>query len=359
MGVGERVRTVRVVAGGDEDPGRGEGLDDRAGHVLDGTAHDVAGRPGRDRKVDRQPVGGGTADLRGESGAGVEGPLVGGHVEDGGVVPEDVLGPVAVVDVPVEDRTTRSPWSVRRAAATATLFKRQKPIWWSAVSVMAGGAGDDEGGPVPGRTQRLDRGQARTGGEQRRCPGVGGGVGVGVEVPPTVSAELREVVEIGGGVDPGEVSQLRGAGGDVPDLAVEVKVVDPGDDRVDPGRSLGMALAVVDPVAGRPRHGQHGSSALGVAPARPPAVALRGPDPEAHLGTTSSLQRTVTSNPEPVNTSSMSWLSERVSARKTRIPLAHAASARTSRSERGEPTVLVASVTTKATSAWSVPGRRS
>ena len=42
---------------------------------------------------------------------------------------EDVVRPVAVVHVPVEDQHALGPWAARAcAAATATLLKKQKPI---------------------------------------------------------------------------------------------------------------------------------------------------------------------------------------------------------------------------------------
>ena len=71
----------------------------------------VDGAPARRRPV--APAGSGTfsvvpgapapADLRGPTGAGIRRPLVRGHVQHPRVVPEELLGAVAVVHVPVDD----------------------------------------------------------------------------------------------------------------------------------------------------------------------------------------------------------------------------------------------------------------
>ena len=64
---------------------------------------DVAGRPRRQREVEGETRRAGATDLLGTARPGIEGMLMGRDVEHVGVVPEDVLGAVPVVHVPVDD----------------------------------------------------------------------------------------------------------------------------------------------------------------------------------------------------------------------------------------------------------------
>src|SRR6185437_13468584 len=94
--IGQRVGAVGVEPGGNQHPGGGEPVDHRPGHVVDGPADDVAGGPRGERHIDGEPPGARTTDVVGPAGAGVQRPLVGGHEQDVGPVPEGGLGAVAV-----------------------------------------------------------------------------------------------------------------------------------------------------------------------------------------------------------------------------------------------------------------------
>ena len=75
------------------------------------------------------------------AGAGVVRKLVRREVEDARVVVEDILRPIAVVDIEVDDRDALDPRLLKRpcATATATLLNRQKPIARSGVAWWPGG----------------------------------------------------------------------------------------------------------------------------------------------------------------------------------------------------------------------------
>ena len=77
---------------------------------------------------------------------------MGRHVEHAGVVVEDVLGAVAVVDVPVDDGHALAAGGDPRPPPTAALLKRQNPIARSRTAWWPGGRASGEGDVgLPGR----------------------------------------------------------------------------------------------------------------------------------------------------------------------------------------------------------------
>ncbi len=89
--------------------------------------------PGGRGKLTVVPDGADAADLLGRAGPGVQRVLVERDVEDARVVPEDVLGAVAVVGVDVDDQHSLALVG-QQWAAMATLLTRQKPIARSVVA---------------------------------------------------------------------------------------------------------------------------------------------------------------------------------------------------------------------------------
>ena len=89
--------------------------------------------PGGSGTLSVRPGAAGTADLVRTPRPGVQRVLVRRDVEDVGVVPEDRLGAVAVMHVPVHDQDPLAA-AVREAAATATLLTRQNPMARSGVA---------------------------------------------------------------------------------------------------------------------------------------------------------------------------------------------------------------------------------
>ena len=96
------------------------------------------------------------------AGARVERPLVQRDVEDGRVVPEDVLRPVAVVDVPVDDRDPlEAELGLRRA-------RRDRDVVEEAEAHRAVGGRVVAGRPHEREAAGADRLDRAAGGEQRR-----------------------------------------------------------------------------------------------------------------------------------------------------------------------------------------------
>src|SRR3984957_18169095 len=113
---------MSVVAGRDKHPRRCEVIDDGCCDFVETSKQYVARRARGQRDVHGETKGIDAADLSGAAAARIERPLMGRDEQDVGVVPEDRLRAVAVVDVPVDDGS-RSPRLRRAAATTATLFK--------------------------------------------------------------------------------------------------------------------------------------------------------------------------------------------------------------------------------------------
>ena len=111
---GHGVGAMGVVAGRRQHPGGREPVHDGCHHLVERPEDDVPRGPGGQRHVDGQARGAGAARLADATRARIQRPLVGGHVQHAGVVPEDGLGPVAVVDVPVDDEDTLAACGQRR-----------------------------------------------------------------------------------------------------------------------------------------------------------------------------------------------------------------------------------------------------
>ena len=117
------------------------------------------------------------------AGAGIERHLVGRRVHDGRIVPEDVLGAVAVVDVEIDDgdaldavRRLRVPGGDRRVVEEAEAHRRRR------LGVVAGRPCGDEG-VVDAAHDDLVDGECRSAGRaQSRFEGAGRHRRVGIEL---------------------------------------------------------------------------------------------------------------------------------------------------------------------------------
>ncbi len=150
---------MRVEAGRDQHELRAERRDGGRDGVIERVQVLVVTRAGRHRNVERR-----LTLLQRAAGAGIERPLVQGDEEDAVVVPEDVLRPVAVMNVEVDDRNA---FDARRLFGA----RGDRDVVEQAEAHRAVG-----GRVMPGRTNqceavatgRLDR---RAGGEQRSLVG--------------------------------------------------------------------------------------------------------------------------------------------------------------------------------------------
>src|SRR5262249_35148223 len=128
--------------------------------------------------------------------AGVERELVDREVEDVRIVPEDVLGAIAVVNVPVEDRDPGGALGARGGRGDRDVVEQAESHRAIARGVVTGRAYDrdavrelavqDVDGELHGRSGRGERG----------VPGAGREVGVGVEPARLSGHGVREVVEV-------------------------------------------------------------------------------------------------------------------------------------------------------------------
>src|SRR5690606_6203906 len=130
---------------------------------------------------------------------------------DAGVVPEHVLGAVAVVGVDVDDQDPLAPLGQRGGGHGHVVEEAEAH-------------GRDRGGVVAGRSQRaerglglagverLDGGEAGAGGEERGVVGGGAGGGVPVEPAPAGGRGGGHPVDVGAGVDPLDVGARRSSG---------------------------------------------------------------------------------------------------------------------------------------------------
>ena len=181
------------------------------------------------------------------------------HVEDGGVGPEDVLGPVAVVGVVVDDRHPFAPGAqvgrgdghvVQEAEAHRSVGER----------VVAGGPDRAERHRCIAGVEAPDRFQAGTGRQHGRLPGLGAGVGVAVEVAATAGHEVVEGRPVTLGVDANEVGRGCGRGHDREQRLGESGAADPVVDRAEAVRTFRVArsgVVIEEPGVGGEEH-RHG-----------------------------------------------------------------------------------------------------
>ena len=135
--------------------------------------------PGGNGTFTREAAGAGTPDLVGPPGARIQRVLVGRDVEDVRIVPEDLLGPVAVVHVPVDDQHALAEGGTR-GRRDGHVVEEAEPHGAVGRRVVPRGADRDEGRrprpaarAPPGRPPRLRRraGPPSTSRAGRRCRG--------------------------------------------------------------------------------------------------------------------------------------------------------------------------------------------
>ncbi|MFZ0248715.1 MAG: hypothetical protein WAL61_02120, partial [Acidimicrobiales bacterium] len=88
-----------------------EVIDHRGRDLLKGALHDVSCGTPWQRDVDGEPHSVGTSNFLASSRTREQRPLMGRDIENAGVIPEDGLGAIPVMDVPVDDQ---HPLTLRR-----------------------------------------------------------------------------------------------------------------------------------------------------------------------------------------------------------------------------------------------------
>ena len=198
--------------------------------------------------------------------------LVGRDVEHVGVVPEDRLGAVAVVDVPVDDQDPFTDGGAR-SGGDGHVVDEAEPhgaIFGGVVSRWSHG---NEGNPVSAPFQLGERHQSRSRGAASGRPRVGAGVGVGVDVPAAAGAERLELGQVGRRVHPGQLVERCLADRRVHQLVLQPEGAHSVHDCGQPRLLLGVVRTSV--VLGDPGGPGHDQRRHAVAPAENSRVAAR------------------------------------------------------------------------------------
>ena len=104
---GQRIVAMGIEAGRDQDELRPEGQRLRSEFLIKRANQFVIARAGRQRHVQGEAGPCTPPHLIARAGSGIAGVLVRAEVQDGRVVVEDVLGAVAVVDIPIDEEEAR------------------------------------------------------------------------------------------------------------------------------------------------------------------------------------------------------------------------------------------------------------
>ena len=196
---GQRVPGVGVEACGHEEKVRARLVEHRQDDALEGLGVEGAVACRGERQVQRRARGVSAADLRDPSAVGVQRGLMERDEEHRRIAPEDVLGSVAVVHVPVDDGDASR-------SHRAGLRRRHRDVVEQAEAHRAGTHGvvprrsreqhADVRRAVHERRRELHRAARR---EHRRRVAARTEIGVGVELSArTASVEVGEVVEVRG-----------------------------------------------------------------------------------------------------------------------------------------------------------------
>jgi hypothetical protein len=211
----ERVVAVGVVTGREEEDPRAVLAGDRRDDVLGQRQELVRVGTRTDREVDREAVPLTAARVVGCAGPGIQRALVDARVEHRWVLVEDRLGPVAVVDVPVEDQRALDP------VGRARVRRGDGDVVEEAEAHCSVGLGVVAGRPQPaeGEARRtlvaeqpvdgVDGAPSRV---QRRLPGARARDGVVVDVAAAALDERLDRLDVCGVMDPQKLLDLRRRG---------------------------------------------------------------------------------------------------------------------------------------------------
>lgn len=142
----EGVVDARIESGGDHDEIWLEAGDGGEEAILKDGADFFHAGPGGEGEIERGPLPFSGSGFIGTTGEGIPGGLVGAGEEDGGVVVKDVLGAVAVVDVPVHDEDFRcTVFFLGVAGADGDVIEEAEAHALGGAGVVAGGTDGAEG----------------------------------------------------------------------------------------------------------------------------------------------------------------------------------------------------------------------
>jgi len=210
--LGERIARVRVVSGRHEHDVGLEPLEEREHDPPERQAVALRPGPGRQRQVRGPAPTRAGADLAGRARARIERPLMERDQEDARIALERVLRPVAVVDVPVDDRDSPGAGGARRASRDRDVVQHAEPHRALGRRVVPWRSNQRERAGRRRRHEVARDGRAGPGGRPRGFPRSAGEVRVRVEIPVASAVQLfLKARQIAGGVD---ARELVGQGGD-------------------------------------------------------------------------------------------------------------------------------------------------
>jgi len=247
---------VAIEAGGDQHQLGPEALRSRLQRRRQRLLHGAAIAAGGQRPVDREAEPRPLTPLTGAAAAGIAALLMHAHIEHAGVAPEDRLGAVAVVHVPVDDQHPLQPvLRLGMAGRQGDVVEDAEAHAPLRLGVVAGWAQGGERPLYAAAEHRIHRHQGSAGGQPRHILAVvaEGSVAGGefrqpvghiapqrVEVALAVAAPQLRVADRPGGERPAALAEPPGGQGRL--------------QRLQPRRRLRMAAAGVVVAEGRIQH---------------------------------------------------------------------------------------------------------
>lgn len=250
--VAEWVSHAAVESGGDEDELGAEFFHGGDELFLEAGEDFCAPGEGGERAIEGGPLPRAGASLIGAASARVPRSLVGAEEEDGAVFVEDVLGAVAVVDVPIDDEDAiEAVTALGVAGGDGDVIKDAKAHAVAGIGVVTGWPDEAEGSvDGPGRDGIHGGESAADGGEGGGPGGAGdGGVASAERVMAGEDFALGEG-GVGGGVREGEIGGGDFARGEGEHLWAKPGGVEGGGDGIEAMRRFRVAVAGIVGAAG-------------------------------------------------------------------------------------------------------------
>ena len=193
--IGQRVGSVGIESRRHEQPGRCEFLRQRRDDLVERQTVRVTGRPCGERQVHRRARAGTGSDFAQRPGPGIEGELVERHVKDVGPVVEHLLGPVAVVGVPVEHHDPLALCG-KQAGGDRDVVEQAETHRSGGERVVPGRPHREEGSVAFTAPETLDRVGTCSRGSKGCLEGGPGSDGVLVEVPAPARAVVLDACDV-------------------------------------------------------------------------------------------------------------------------------------------------------------------
>ena len=264
----EGVAAAGIEAGGEDDEVGAEGVHGGDEFLAEGIKDGATAGAGGEGAIEGGGLAGGGAGFGGGAGAWVPGGLMDGEEEDVGVFVEDILGAVAVVDIPIDDEDAiDAPGFAGVPSGDGGVIVDAEAHATGGGGVVSRGADGGEGVADAALDDGIDGGEGGAGGEAGDFGGLGADVGVaGGEGLGVAGGVVGDGIEVGAGVDQVEVVVESETGGEAGEGVEETGLLEGiGEGEVAVG-GLGVAgtgvvtaEGVVEDEAGGIRRNSHGA----------------------------------------------------------------------------------------------------